>query len=126
MTLNRIGKAMVYLAPVIILLNVATPAMAASSDACSVGIDRVQAELDAALVRRAATGPTAKQSDFATMRRQPTPETVARAEAEIGDWQGATKAVAALQNARNAKSRGDQGACLEALESARRVIREEN
>ena len=126
MTLSWVGNTLVYSASVIILLNVAPAAMAASSDACGVGINRVQAELDAALARRAATGPTAKQSDFATMRRQPTPETVSRAEAEIGDWQGATKAVAAIQNARNAKSRGDQGACLEALESARRVIREEN
>jgi hypothetical protein len=60
------------------------------------------------------------------MRRQPTPDTVGRAQAETGDWQGATKAVAAIQNARNAKARGDQGACLEALESARSVIREAN
>ena len=131
MTLNWIGKAWhgkawVYSAPVILLLNVTNPAMAAPSDACSVGIDRVQAELDATLARRATAGPTAKQSDFATMRRQPTPETVARAEAEIGDWQGATKAAAALRDARNAKIRGDQRACQEALESARDVIREAN
>ena len=126
MMLNRIGNAPVYLAPVIILLNITNPAMAASSDACGIGIDRVQAELDAALARRAAAGPTAKQSDFATMRRQPTPETVARAEAEIGDWQGATKAATALRDARNAKARGDQRACLETLESARRLIQEAN
>lgn len=126
MILNWIGKAWVYSAPVILLLNVTNPAMAAPSDACSVGIDRVQAELDATLARRAATGPTAKQSDFATMRRQPTPETVARAEAEIGDWQGGTKAAAALQNARKANARGDQRACQEALESARGIIREAN
>lgn len=123
--LNRIGKALLYSAPVIVLLNVTGPAMAAS-DACSTGIDRVQAQLDAALARSAAAGPSAKESSFATMRRQPTPETVARAEAQVGDWQGATKAVAALQNARDAKARGDQRTCLKALESARSVIREAN
>ena len=123
MTLNLMSKALVYSAPIILLLNLANPAAA---DDCSTGIDRVQAQLDAVLARRAAAGPTAKQSDFATMRRQPTPETVARAEAEIGSWQGAPKAVAALQNARDARERGDQRRCLEALESARAAIRETN
>ena len=126
MALNWFGKTLVCSASVVILLNVTAPVMAASSDGCSVGIDRVQAELDATLARRAAAGPSAKESSFATMRRQPTPETVARAEAQVGDWQGATKAVADLRNARNARARGDQRACQEALESARSVIREAN
>jgi len=123
MTLNLVGKALVYSAPVIFILSITTPSMAAS-DACSTGIDQVQAELDAVMARRAAAGPTAKESSFATMRRQPTPETVARAEAQLGDWQGATKAVSALSDARNANARGDRRACLEALQSARGLIQE--
>lgn len=123
MTWNLFRKAAIYPASVIVLLGLASPSWAVSEN-CGVGIDRAQAELDAALASRAASGPTAKQSSFATMRRQPTPETVARAEAELGDWQGATKAVTALQDAREANARGDQRGCLEALESARGIIRE--
>ncbi len=123
MTWNLFCKAAVYPASVIALLSVTSPSMAAPDD-CSAGIGRVQAELDAALNRRAAAGAFAKQSDFATMRRQPTPETVARAEAQLGDWQGGVKAVAALKDARDARARGDKRGCLEALETARGLIRE--
>jgi|GEM_PF-2865268 len=125
MMMNLASKALLYSAPVVLILSVAAPSMAAR-DACSTGIDQVQAELDAALARRATAGPTAKESTFATMRRQPTPESVARAEAQLGDWQGANKAVSALSDARNAKARGDRRACLEALQSARGLIQESN
>lgn len=128
MAKNLTGKAMlcktlVCSAPVMALLAMTAPSAAASA-ACSSGIDRVQADFDAALARRAATGPTAKQSEFATLRRQPTPETVARAEAAAGDWQDGTRVVDALRDARNARARGDDSACLEALEAARGIIRE--
>lgn len=121
MTLKLVGKTLAWSAPVLFVLGMPISSKAAS-DACSTGIDQVQAALDAALAKRAAAGPSAKESSFATQGRQPTPETVARAEAQLGDWQGATKAVAALSDARNAKARGDQRACLEALQSARRII----
>ncbi len=123
MTLHLVGKALFYSAPVIVLLGFAGPSLAASAN-CGTEIDRVQAQLDAVLARRAAAGPSAKESGSATMRRQPTPESVARAEAQLGDWPGAPKAIAALQDARNAKARGNQRACLSALEVARGIIQE--
>ena len=122
-TTNSNGKSATYSASVVILLSLAGPASAAP-ETCSVGIDRVQADLDAALAKRAAAGKTAKQSDFATMRRQPTPETIARAEAVLGDWEQGSLAVSALSEARMAKARNDQPACLEALKRARDIIRE--
>lgn len=124
MTLNPVWKTLFYSAPVIVLLGFANPSMAASADCGAAEIDRVQAQLDAVLARRAATGPSAKESSFATMRRQPTPESIARAEAELGGWPGAPKAAAALQDARNARARGDQRACRTALEAARGIIQE--
>lgn|SRR5690349_21783847 len=124
MTWNPFGRAVVCsAASMIMLLNVATPTLAASND-CGAAIKRVQAELDAALDKRAGAGRTAKQSPAATMRRQPTPETVARAEAEIGDWEGGTRAVSALSDARSAMARGDQQACVEAVNRAQDIIRE--
>ncbi len=122
-TRNSSGKAATYSASVVILLSLSGLASAAP-ESCGTAIDRVQADLDAALAKRAAAGKTAKQSDFATMRRQPTPETVARAEAELGDWEQGTLAVSALREARMARARNDQQGCMEALNRARDIIRE--
>lgn len=122
MTLKLVRKALVCAGLTMLVLSPVNPSFAAS-DACMAGIERVQVQLDAALARRAAAGPSAKETSFATMNRQPTPATVARAEAQLGDWPGATKAVAALRSARQAQAAGDRRGCLNALRSARSAIR---
>ena len=55
---------------------------------CSLAVGRVQAEVDAYLEVTAAAGRFAKESKRATMNRQPTPATIAAAEAAeeaVGD-----------------------------------------
>ncbi len=121
MVLRSIAKGLACMVPVILVLSQTVPSKA-SSHACSAGIDRAQVQLDAVLAKRAAAGPFAKQSTFATLGRQPTPATIASAEAQLGDWQDAPKAVAGMREARDANARGDNRACLKALKSVRSML----
>jgi len=52
---------------------------------CSQQIDRVQGQIDATLEAAAAAGPTGQETTSATMHRQPTPKSLAEAEAKLGD-----------------------------------------
>ena len=91
---------------------------------CSQQIDRVQAKIDAKLEAMAAVGRSARESTAATMHRQPTPESLAAAEANLGDV-SAEKVQAAeafMTRARDADGAGDQSACERALAEAQRVI----
>lgn len=97
-----------------------TQAQAAS---CAVQIDQVQAKLDAALAKHAKTGPYAVESKSATLSRQPTPGSIARAEDKIDAWAGGDKAVAALGRAREAQAGGNNSACFKALRDAKRAIK---
>jgi hypothetical protein len=97
----------------------AAPANAAS---CAVQIDQVQTQLDAALAQHAKTAPFAVESKSATLNRQPTPGSIARAEDKIGAWDGGDKAVAALGRARDAQAAGKSADCFKALHEAKDAI----
>ncbi|HEY0234496.1 MAG TPA: hypothetical protein VGC86_05500 [Afipia sp.] len=96
--------------------------VSAHAASCAVQIDQVQAKLDAALAQHAKTAPYAVESKSATLSRQPTPGSIARAEDKIGAWSGGDKAVAALGRAREAQAAGKTSACFTALREAKRAI----
>jgi hypothetical protein len=83
----------------------------------------MQAEIDAKLESFAATGPSASESTAATMHRQPTPESIAGAESQLGEIspEKIQAVTAAMERARKADSVGDQSACEQALADVRRI-----
>jgi hypothetical protein len=91
---------------------------------CSQEIDRVQAWIDAKLEAQAAAGRSASESTAATMHRQPTPGSIATAEAQLGDIspEQLQAAQALMIEARAADRAGDQNACEKALTTVRRVF----
>ena len=80
----------------------------------------INKRLDAA----AAHGKALPQSSAATMHRQPTPRSVAGAEAKAGDISEADfKALNAfMQDARKADDTGDLAACHKALADLKRIL----
>jgi hypothetical protein len=91
---------------------------------CSHEIDRMQATIDAKLAANAAAGPAARESTAATMNRQPTPESIAAAEARLGEVspQKMEAVGAAMARARQADAAGDKSACEQALADAQRAL----
>jgi hypothetical protein len=72
----------------------------------------------------AAQGNAAPESTFATMHRQPTPNTVAQAEERAGEVSGAnlTAVEKFLQEAHKADAANDLPACEKALAEVRKII----
>jgi len=91
---------------------------------CSHEIGRMLAEIDAKLEAKAAAGPSARESTAATTHRQPTPGSIAAAEAKLGDVSSQKVEViaAAMARARKADDAGDQSACEQALADVQRAI----
>jgi len=91
---------------------------------CAHEIDRVQAQVDARLEAKAAAGPTARESTAATMSRQPTPESIAAAEARLGEVspQKMEAVATAMARAREADRAGDRSTCEQALADVRRAL----
>jgi hypothetical protein len=91
---------------------------------CSQEIDRIQAEIDAKLESAAAAGRSAPEGTAATMHRQPTPESIARAESHLGEIspEKIQAFTAAMERARKADSVGDQSACEQALADVHRSL----
>jgi hypothetical protein len=67
---------------------------------CTDEIDRVQVKVDARIGAIAKGGRLGKESVAAQLNRQPTPESIAAAEAKLGEGRRAEEAVAALARAR--------------------------
>ena len=91
---------------------------------CTDEINLMQARLDAALEAKAATGPRADESTFATMHRQPTPKSLATVEEKLGSL-SSEKADAVLQGmarARAADNAGDKDGCEQALVDVKRAL----
>ncbi len=102
----------------------AVPLCPSYAGPCSVDIDAMQSRIDTKLEAKAASGPTAKQGGFAGMSDQPTPASIAAAEARLGDIP-AKKVNAvkrAMVRARAADAAGDGKACKRALAAARRAM----
>jgi hypothetical protein len=91
---------------------------------CTHEIDSMQAAIDAALEAKAAAGPAARESTAATMHHQPTPGSIAAAEARLGEVsaQNVEAVSAALARAREADRADDKIACERALADVHRVI----
>jgi hypothetical protein len=97
----------------------ATPGQAGP---CMAAIERFQAHLDARLDAIAGAGGSGRESVSALLHHEATPESIARAEQEIGDGPGPVRAVVAIARARVADGNGDTVACVRALADARRAI----
>jgi hypothetical protein len=89
---------------------------------CSSQIDRMQGSVDALVAATAVAGPPRRQSTAAMKHRQPTPSSVAAAEAKMDEGERARRAAAAMARAREADRAGDNGACERALADVRREI----
>jgi hypothetical protein len=102
----------------------AAPAGAADAGPCTQEIARMQARFDAKLESAARKGPTARESVAATDSRQPTPDSIAAAEAKIGDISPRTVEVieTGMARARRADLADDKGACEQALAEVGRAI----
>ena len=92
---------------------------------CAKEIADTQAAFDAKLDAAAASGPTAPESTLATLHHQPTPSTVAQAEAQLGDIsrENADIVSRALERAQDADLIGDVQGCQEQLAEAKEALR---
>ena len=104
-------------------------ALAASTIVCSAGpclpkIERMQARLNARLESAASAGLSAPQSSGALLHHQPTPESIARAEIQLGELSPEKAKVIreAMARARAADQTGDEAACEQALAEVQRTI----
>lgn len=98
------------------------PGMPSHAGPCSSEIDRMQRKVDSRIEAIAGAGPLGKESAAADLNRQPTPGSIAAAEAKLGDGKTMDEAVAALARAREADRAGDKSACEQALADAQRAI----
>lgn len=92
---------------------------------CSADIDAMMVKFDAALNAKAATGLSAKQQSTVAGRHvQPTPNSMAAAEAKAGGISPETieQIRVSMARARAADAAGDNVACKEALAEAQRMI----
>jgi hypothetical protein len=89
---------------------------------CSTQIDRMQSSVDALAAAAAVAGPPGRQSTAAMRHRQPTPSSVAAADARKEEGERVKRAAAALSQAREADRSGDNDTCERALADARRAI----
>ena len=91
---------------------------------CSPEIERTQTLIDAKLNANASVGPGAVESTQATTHRQPTPRSVAGAEARLGQisTQAIEAGTQAMARARAADQVGDKSACEQALADVQRLI----
>ena len=105
---------------------VATSTSQTYAGPCAQEIDRVQAKIDARLEAKAAAGLSAPESPAATAHHQPTPESIAAAEGQLGDLppERVTAVFAAMGRARDADRVGDRSACEQALSEVQSTLGE--
>jgi hypothetical protein len=99
-------------------------AAAAHAGPCTDRIYQTDLAVSTLLGAAAAQGRPAAESTFATMHRQPTPSTVASAEAKAGalspdDFEAIT---AGMDQARSADDAGDRAGCEKALDTVDRML----
>jgi hypothetical protein len=94
----------------------------AQAGPCTAAIARAQAKVDAQLNAWAGAGPAGRESVAAMQHRQPTPGSLARADARLGDSSDGVRAVAELKRARHADQADDAVACEQALAKTRRLL----
>lgn len=89
---------------------------------CTKEIEAAQIKVDTVLEATAGAGPTLPESQSAGLHHEPTPQSIARAEAEAGEGAQGEQAVWALARARTADEAGDTHLCHAALIDAQRAI----
>jgi hypothetical protein len=89
---------------------------------CSPEIDHLQPGVDALIAATAVSGPAGRQSTAAMTHHQPTPSSIASAEARLKEGARAERAKAAMARARAADRAGDTSACRRALADVQREI----
>jgi hypothetical protein len=89
---------------------------------CSSEIDRLQPGVDALIAAAGVAGPAGRQSTAAMTHRQPTPSSIAAAEARVKEGARADRARAAMARARAADRAGDTSACQRALADVQHEI----
>ena len=94
-----------------------------SAGPCSRAIDRMQARIDEGLGSVAATGKTGKQTAAAQLDRQPTPASIAAAEAALNEGRKYQVALADLSLARRRDRSNDAAGCSAALRKVKRDLR---
>jgi hypothetical protein len=103
-------------------VGLVAPITTSHAGPCAIQIEAVQAQVDARAAAIAGAGPVARESTAALLHREPTPGSIARAEESLGEGASITKALSALERAREADRGGNEGSCEQALAEARRAI----
>jgi hypothetical protein len=106
---------------ILAFLGVVSPACA---DSCAPSIARVQAQVDAAIEKRAGTDGWKPESHDATRNHQPTAFSLATTEGERG--RDLEVALDSLERARAADRVGDVAVCRHELASARATLRQQH
>ncbi|WGD29493.1 hypothetical protein AncyloWKF20_17220 [Ancylobacter sp. WKF20] len=94
----------------------------ASASPCTQAADDTQAALDRMIADLAAGGPPAPESDAALLSHDPSPSSMAKVEAEIGDGVKPEIAQKALERARAAAAAGNEDGCQKEVAAARDAI----
>ncbi|QIB33799.1 hypothetical protein [Ancylobacter pratisalsi] len=102
-----------------LLLLGSAPAFA---DDCAQAAADAQSALDRVLADLAANGPSAPEGDDALLSEEPTPNSIAQTEAELGDGTQPEVAQKALDRARAAAAAGNEDACQKEVAAAREAI----
>src|SRR3954453_19604753 len=103
-------------------VGLVAPTTTSHAGPCTIQIEAVQAQTDARAAAIAGAGQFARESTAALLHREPTPGSIGRAEKSLGEGASITKALSALDRAREADRSGNEGNCEQALAEARRSI----
>lgn len=104
------------------LIPLVVACVPAQAGPCAADIDKVQALVDAKIDAIAGAGQTGVESTYATMNRQPTPASIARAEQLLDEGASTRRALAALALARVADGKGNKSECEAELNDARAAL----
>jgi hypothetical protein len=94
------------------------------AESCAGLIAQTASQIDARLHSVAEAGADSIETFAATLHRQPTPRSIADAEARIGDLSAEVVEIVegAMARARNSESLGQEYDCIRAVRDARRAI----
>jgi hypothetical protein len=107
-----------------VLIAAATsPATSAHAGPCTADLDALQPKVSALVDATAGQGKTATESTAATESRQPTPQSIADAEAKLGEGGTAQAAVDAMSEARRADAAGDADGCAADVARVRAALK---
>lgn len=113
---------MLYLSAATIAVVILSPTMSYGGP-CLREINRTQTNIDSRIDVIAGAGKTAKQTVGAQLSHQPTPRSIAEAEAALGEDEGSRNALAALSKAREYDKIGKEKACRAAVKQAEQALR---